>query len=161
MHIEIIERTETRIVGLKVETLLRDTKEQHIIPKLQQRFNEVVKEVPGAVNLPTTYGVFIDPQDYNPDTDLFTWIAGVECEFENELIEDMVSYVIPAGTYAVFHYEGNIDNAGSAYDQLYNWINESKYKQKGSYGFELYATIHSSLERRTSNFILHFPIEMK
>ncbi|GGO08429.1 GyrI-like domain-containing protein [Saccharibacillus kuerlensis] len=161
MNTEVIKRPETKIAGFKVETLLKDTKKQHTIPKLQQRFNETVEEVPGAINLPITYGVFIDPPDYNPDTDLFTWIAGVESDLETEVEEEMVTHVIPAGTYAVIHYEGDIDNAGSAYDQLYHWIEESEYKQKGSYGFELYSTIQSSLERQTSSFKLHFPVELR
>ncbi|MCI3919449.1 GyrI-like domain-containing protein [Paenibacillus sp. TRM 82003] len=161
MEVEIINRPETRIVGFKVETLLKDTKEQHIIPKLQQRFNEIVTEIPSAVGLPVTYGVFVDPPDYKPDTDLFTWIAGVESKVEADSEQGLINFLIPAGTYAVIHYEGDLDNAGSAYDRLYHWVQGSDYEMNGTYGFEMYSTFLSALERKTAAFRLHFPIKNK
>ncbi|MGM1047985.1 MAG: GyrI-like domain-containing protein [Bacillota bacterium] len=161
MSIEIVNRDKTRIVGLTVDVLLKNTKEQLIIPKLQQSFNERVNEIEGAVGLPVTYGVFIDPPNYNQHTDLFTWIAGVEVEEGFEPQEDMISYEIPGGTYAVLPYSGNIDNAGSAYDQLYTWISASEYEQTGTYGFEMYMKIHSAHERNDTEMRLHFPIIKK
>lgn len=59
--IEIFEKEHMRIIGFKIETLLQDTREQMIIPKLQQSLNERLEEVNGAVGLPITYGIFIDP----------------------------------------------------------------------------------------------------
>lgn len=161
MKIELIQREQTRIIGLKVETLLKDTREHMIIPKLQQTLNNRIKEIRGAVGLPITYGVFIDPPNYNPDTDLFTWIAGVEVSLEAVPNEDMIIYEIPKGIYAVIHYEGDIDHAGSAYEELFEWIQHSDYDQAGTFGFEEYSTIHSALERRKSDFMLHFPVKNK
>jgi AraC family transcriptional regulator len=160
-EVKIIERRETRIVGLLVETLLSDTRENQIIPKLQQKFNSIVDQIPGAVGLPVTYGAFIDPPEYNPDTDLFTWIAGVEVGKEAEEDEGFISFVIPEGVYAELHYEGDIDNAGSAYGKLYEWIRNSDYEQSGTFGFEMYSTNASSIERKKAEFILHFPVKRK
>ncbi|WP_458125421.1 GyrI-like domain-containing protein [Paenibacillus sp. Z3-2] len=141
-----------------VETLLKDTKEQMIIPKLQQSFNERKNEVPDPIGLPVTYGVFIDPPNYKPDTDLFKWIAGVEVRQDQSSTGDLVSYDIPAGLYAAYEYKGDIDQAGEAYGILFDWINQSEYELSGSYGFELYNGLYFGLERRTADFKLHFPI---
>ncbi|MEV5027749.1 GyrI-like domain-containing protein [Paenibacillus sp. LPE1-1-1.1] len=161
MTIRIVERENFRIIGMKVETLLKDTREQQIIPKLQQSFNEKIEEVSGAVDLPITYGLFIDPPNYNPDIDLFTWIAGVKVSPDAELPVDMILYELPKATYAVLEYKGDIDRAGDAYGELFEWINNSEYEQAGTYGFELYSKVHSPLERGNADFLLHFPIKHK
>ncbi|SEB92167.1 GyrI-like domain-containing protein [Paenibacillus sp. GP183] len=161
MAIRIIEREHSRIIGMKLETLLQDTREHQIIPKFQQSFNERLEEVSGVVGLPNTYGLFIDPPNYNPDTDLFTWIAGVEVSPYVEPPVGMISYELPNATYAVLEYQGDIDRAGDAYGELYEWINNSEYEQAGTYGFELYSTVHSPLERGKAVFLLHFPIKHK
>lgn len=161
MEVQIISKDKLQIIGMRVETLLKDTREQMIIPRLQQQFNQRINEIKGAERLPITYGVFIDPPNYNPDTDLFTWIAGVEVSSETELPYDMIRYEIPAGTYAVLQYTGDIDNAGSAYDRLYHWVINSSFQSAGTYGFEEYSTINSAVERIQADFKLHFPVETK
>jgi len=159
--VKVIERENLRIIGTKIDTLLQDTKEHMIIPKHQQSFNERLKDVNGAIGLPITYGVFIDPPNYNSDTDLFSWIASVEVSADMEPPVGMISYELPKATYAVLEYRGDIDRAGDAYGELYDWINNSEYEQAGSYGFEMYSTISSPLERGTADFLLHFPIRKK
>ncbi|WP_062052606.1 GyrI-like domain-containing protein [Bacillus sp. JCM 19034] len=161
MKIKIIERKQLRIIGMKLETLLQDTREQKIIPEFQQFFNTRLNEINGAMGLPITYGIFIDPPNYNPDTDLFTWIAGVEVNTDVEPPVGMIEYELPKSTYAVLEYEGDNDSAGNAYGELYEWINNSEFEQAGSYGFEMYSTVHSPLERGFSEFLLHFPIRDK
>lgn len=60
MSLTIVHRPKKTIAGLSVETLLKDTREPLIIPKLQQAFNGRIGEIQGSVGLPNTYGVFID-----------------------------------------------------------------------------------------------------
>lgn len=161
MSIKILEKKPFQIMGLKLETLLQETREQLLIPKLQQSFNDRLEKVEGAVGLPVTYGVFIDPPNYKPDTDLFTWIAGVEVRDDAKLPMGMVSHMLPKATYAVLEYEGDIDRAGDAYNELYQWIQHSEYEQAGTYGFEMYTKVHNPLERRLAKFLLHFPVRRK
>lgn len=161
MNIEIVEKDSIYLVGLRCETLLKDTREKLIIPKLQQAFNQRIDEINGLVNGPVTYGVFIDPPNYKPDTDLFTWIAAAEVREEYTKPDDMIYYQLPARKYAVIDYKGNIDDAGSAYDTLYRWIQGTEYKIADLFGFEMYSYIHSAFERKQSDFKLHFPITLK
>lgn len=161
LNIEIVEKEQTRIIGLKVETLLQDTKEHMIIPKLQQLFNYRLTEINGAIGLPTTYGVFIDPPNYNPDVDLFTWIAGVEVAPDAVPPVDMVCYDIPKATFAVIQYQGDIHDAGAAYGELFEWIGMSDFEQADTYGFEMYPAIYSAIEQGNAEFKLHFPIRKK
>jgi AraC family transcriptional regulator len=161
MGIKIVEREQIQIIGMKVETLLKDTRENMIIPKFQQRFNERLKEIDGEIGLPITYGIFIDPPNYNHETDLFTWIAGVEVKSDENPPFDMISYTLPKATYAVLEYQGDIDHAGNAYDKLYEWVSHSEYELAGSYGFEMYSWVHSPLERGMAEFLLHYPIRQK
>ncbi|WP_248565427.1 GyrI-like domain-containing protein [Paenibacillus sp. L3-i20] len=58
-------------------------------------------EVTGTQLPRLQYGVFIDPPNYNPDTDTFTWIAGVEVTADAVPPEGMISYKLPQATYAV------------------------------------------------------------
>ncbi|MGF7034916.1 putative transcriptional regulator YdeE [Paenibacillus mucilaginosus] len=161
MGVYLTERPRLRLIGLRIETVLSETREQRMIPRLQEAFRERVSEVTGSVHLPVTYGVFIDPPDYNPDTDPFTWIAGVEAEPRAEAPEGMVEFELPAATYAVLEYSGDIDRAGRAYDELYRWIQDSEFEQAGTYGFEMYPSDYSGEERRTADFLLHFPVRRK
>lgn len=161
MAVKIMERESFRIIGTKVDTLLKDTREQMIIPQHQQSFHERLKEVDGAIGLPITYGVFIDPPNYNPDTDPFSWIAGVEVHHDAEPPEGMISYELPKATYAVLDYKGDIDRAGNVYGQLYDWIIHSEYVQAGSYGFEMYSKVYSMSERQNAEFLLYFPVRKK
>ena len=160
MKIEIVEKGPIQLVGLMCQTLLSDTKEQFIIPKLQHEFNQRIHEIKGIVNEPVSYGLFIDPPNYNPETDLFTWLAGVEVVGnEYSKPDDMIIHQVPANTYAVLHYAGNIDDAGKAYDTLYRWIQDSEYSICDLYGFEMYEQVHSAYERKEAIFKLHFPIK--
>ncbi|MDH4617000.1 GyrI-like domain-containing protein [Brevibacillus sp. AY1] len=114
-----------------------------------------------TIGLPVTYGVFVDPPNYNPDTDPFSWIAGVEVLHDAEPPEGMISYELPKATYAVLDYKGDIDRAGDAYGQLYDWITQSEYVQAGSYGFEMYSKVYSMTERQNAEFSLYFPVRKK
>lgn len=161
MAVQLIEREAFRIIGLTLETMLHETREQMIIPKLQHTFHARIAEIDGAIGLPTTYGLFIDPPNWNPETEPFRWIAGVEVGGDVVPPADMVTYELPKATYAVLAYQGSIAEAGSAYDQLYRWISNSEYELAGLVGFELYTTNESAVERGTADFLLHLPVRRR
>ncbi|WP_407692020.1 hypothetical protein [Radiobacillus deserti] len=54
-----------------------------------------------------------------------------------------------------------MDRAGTAYDELYEWISNSEYDQVGSFGFEMYSRVHSPSERKMAIFYCIFWLDIQ
>lgn len=138
MEARIIEKQAFSVVGMSLETLLRDEREQRNIPKLFQTFEDRIEEVKNRSS-DHSIGIFIDPPNYNHETDKFRWIAGVEVLNGHDIPNGMELYTFPANTYVCTTYKGPSDTTYHAYDFLYNWINESQdYGLADTYGIEQY-----------------------
>ena len=105
------------------------------------------------------YGIFIDPPNYNPNTDPFTWIAGVEVDDISSPPKEMKGYEFPEHFYAVTTYHGPKGGAGHIYDALYNWINQSNYELAANYGLEIYSNASDDIEPNNIKMELCFPIK--
>ncbi len=151
------------IAGMSVSTTLEDTKTNSTIPKLMNDFFENrVSELAGIMCGKGGFGMFIDPPNYNPTTDEFQWIAGVEVNSHGELPEDFVRKTIPAHTYAVITYTGHVAGLGEAYNHFYQtWLPNSSYELADSFGFE-YTDESFKGPNATDNVVeLYFPVKKK
>lgn len=137
METRIIQKESFKVVGISLETLLKDEREQRNIPKLHQEFQKRITEIKHRVNA-DHLGIFVDPPNYDYRTDKFKWIAGVEVSSFNDIPEGMESITIPANTYACTTYRGTRDQAYLTYDFLYQWVEESEYELADTYGIEQY-----------------------
>jgi predicted transcriptional regulator YdeE len=135
METRIVEKDSFKVIGMSLETLLQDEREQRNIPKLFDAFAKRMTEV-GNRNNDRSIGIFIDPPNYNPKTDKFKWIAGVEVSDDKDVPEGMEFYSFPKHTYACTTYRGSMDVAHQAYNYLYQWVKESEYTLADSFGIE-------------------------
>lgn len=137
MEASIVEKEGFMVVGMTLQTLLEDEREQRNIPKLFDAFEKRIQEIEDRLN-DNAIGVFIDPQNYQYEKDLFTWIAGVEVSNIDHIPAGMESFIFQPNTYASTLYNGPKNQAYTAYDYLYNWIDNSMYELAHTYGIELY-----------------------
>lgn len=159
METRIIQKESFKVVGISLETLLKDEREQRNIPKLHQEFQKRITEINHRTNA-DHMGIFVDPPNYDYRTDKFKWIAGVEVSSFSEIPEGMESITIPANTYACTTYRGTMDQAYLTYDFLYKWVEESEYELADTYGIEQYP--QEKGEDETVHIMdLMFPIKKK
>jgi AraC family transcriptional regulator len=159
METRIIHKEPIYVVGISLQTLLKDEREKRNISKLHQEFEERITEIKNRVD-ENSIGIFIDPPDYDYRTDTFKWLAGVEVSNINEIIPDgMESITIPSNTYACSTYRGLIDQAHKAYDYLYKWVKESQYELADTYGIEQYRERNEKTAEGIMD--LYFPIKKK
>ncbi|MCC2686561.1 MAG: hypothetical protein K0R75_3460 [Paenibacillaceae bacterium] len=135
METRIVEKDSFKVIGMTLETLLKDEREQRNIPKLFDAFAKRVAEIGNREN-DRPIGIFIDPPNYNPNSDKFKWIAGVEVSDDKVVPEGMEFFSFPKHTYASTTYRGSADVAHQAYNYLYQWVRESEYKLADSFGIE-------------------------
>jgi len=153
MEAKIIENSGFTIVGMKCETTMIDKDET--IPKIVDEFHmKRMGEVEDRINAPTAYGVFIDPPNWDPETEPFTWITAVEVESGDKVPEGMISKTIPAHTYAAVYYDPKTMTM-NPYIDLHRWINEQGYTQIEGFGFE----VHTSYEGDNTPYTLHLPVQ--
>jgi len=155
MEAKIIEKPSFTVVGMKCDTTMieKDT----IIPKLVDEFHlERMREVQDRINAPTAYGLFVDPPNWDPEVEPFTWITAVEVSDDARIPEGMIRKTVPAHTYATVYYDPNYMNM-NPYIDLHRWINEQGYKQIEGFGFET----HTSYEGASTPYTLHLPIQME
>ncbi|MCP1307335.1 GyrI-like domain-containing protein [Paenibacillus tyrfis] len=158
MKTTIIQKPSFMVVGVSLETLLQDEREQRNIPKLHQKFNERIAEITNRIN-DNAIGIFIDPPNYSYKLDKFKWIAGVEVTGMDELPEGMEAVSFPANTYACVTYKGKKNQAYQAYDYLYQWVAESEYELADTYGVEHYKEYDEETAEEIMD--LMFPVKKK
>lgn len=137
METRIIQKEALFIVGLSLETLLQDEREQRNIPKLFDQFEQRVYEIKNRKS-ENTIGIFIDPPHYDHTRDPFKWITGVEVTALDDIPDGMEAHSIPANTYACTIYQGPKSSSYQAYDYLYQWVAQSDYELADTYGIEEY-----------------------
>ncbi|HET7579280.1 MAG TPA: GyrI-like domain-containing protein [Bacillales bacterium] len=161
MDVKIKERPAFHIVGLSCDIVLKDARQTDTIPKLHEAFSKRVDEIRNRINPNLSYGLFIDPLNYNPDTDPFTWVAGVEVSDLEEIPEGMVGQTFNAPHFAVFSYKGK-DKSSKPYDMLYKWVDQSAdYQLADRFGMEVYDERYHGPLDPDSTFDLWFPVAKK
>ncbi len=158
MKTRIIQKQSFMVIGVSLETLLKDEREQRNIPKLHQKFTGRISEIKNRIN-DSAIGIFIDPPNYNYQTDKFQWIAGVEVTSMEDIPEGMEAVSFPANTYACTTYKGKKNQAYQAYDYLYQWVAESEYELADSYGVEHYEAYDEETTEEIMD--LMFPVKKK
>lgn len=161
MDIRTESKSAFKVMGMKLSVLLRDERRKKLITTLHDDFNKRVDEIHNRINPTVGYGVYIDPPNYNPDTDPFTWIACVEVDDLSNPPEGMEGFEFPENRYAITTYEGPKGEAGNLYDALYRWIDQSEYQIAADYGLEVYHDDVDDTEIDHMKMELWFPIKKK
>ncbi len=149
---DIVKKSGFKLVGMSCSTTMADRHEK--IPELVEEFYQHhIHRIKNRINEPVSYGMFVDPPNWDPDTEEFTWIAGVEVSDFDNIPEEMISKAIPARKYAVLRYDPASD-AYDPYQYLYEWMKNEGYEQIDDFGFELFLP-YKGLD---SEFVLHLPV---
>jgi AraC family transcriptional regulator len=149
MELKIESRAAFRVVGMKY----RGKNEQNEIPRLWGEFAARVAEVQNRVEEHATYGVVGNYEDSGE----FDYVAGINVSAAAEIPEGMVSWDIPAQTYAVF--SCTLPTIGSTLEHIHGtWFPASGYRQADGPAIELYDEDFDP-ENPDSLMYLYIPVE--
>jgi AraC family transcriptional regulator len=130
MEPKIESRPAFRVVGMKY----RGKNEQNEIPQLWGEFAARVAEVQNRVEAHGTYGVV---GNFVEETGEFDYVAGLNVDPAAEVPEGMVSWDVPAQTYAVF--SCTLPTIGDTIKHIHEtWLPASGHRHAGGPELELY-----------------------
>ena len=137
MEPKIIITKEIKLVGMRTKTTLNSRK----TASLWMQFMPKKKEVKNLMNSwhysVQSYDADLKMEDFTPDT-LFETFAAVEVNSFIEIPQDMESFVIQEGTYAVFIHKGATDTFHKTANFIFNmWLPNSKYELDNRLHFEI------------------------
>ncbi len=130
MEPKIVSKPAFTIVGVKV----RGRNENNEIPQLWDAFGPRMGEIKHMVDKHACYGVCANADH---ETHEFDYFAAFEVDSTVDMPEGMVSFEVPAATYAVFR--TTLPDVGKTFDHAYQtWLPQSGYKPTGGPDLELY-----------------------
>ena len=151
MEPKIKSRPAFRIVGMKYH----GKNEQNEIPQMWSEFASRVSEVQNRVDAHATYGVM---GNYDEDSGEFDYVAGLNVSAAAHVPEGMVSWDVPAQTYAVF--SCTLPTIGETLDHIHRvWLPASGYRHAHGPEFELYRDEEFDPEAPDSVMYIYIPIE--
>lgn len=162
MEARIIQKNAMLLVGLATNVTLKEVQENQPTYALAQTFRERRAEIPMCRNPQVVFGVSTDPEDYQPDTDIFEYFIGVEVSSLEPVPAGMVARALPANTYVMFTFTGTAEQAGAIHHYFYaTWLMQHPYELCGRYNIEIYDERHHGPESAASVTELCFPIQSK
>ncbi|MGP4076271.1 GyrI-like domain-containing protein [Halobacillus sp. K22] len=150
---KVVKKSNFKVVGTYCQTMMDERNVK--IPRLMERFHtSKLHEVKNRINPPCSIGMFVDPPNWNEDTESFYWIAAVEVDSYEKIPQDMITKTIPAHTYAVVEYDPSVHDF-DPYPYLHKWIKEKGYIPVDGFGFEVYHPYTGS----QTKYSLYLPIK--
>jgi len=129
---------EPRIVSLPAFTIVgakyRGKNENNEISHLWEQFHPRMGEIQRIVNPDVCYGACANTDE---QTHKFDYVAGFEVHSTADIPQGMVSFEVPASTYAAFR--TTLPAIGGTFDHAYHtWLPHSGYRATGGPDLELY-----------------------
>lgn len=150
MEPKIVIRPAFTVVGVRYH----GKNENNEIPQMWEAFGPRMHEVKQVINPQVCYGI---SDNMDEDTHEFDYIAGCEVASAADIPEGMVSWVVPAGTYAIF--TTTLPRVGQTFQHAYHtWMPQSGYQGTGGPDFELYDEQFDPRDPQ-SEFDLYIPIK--
>ena len=117
---------EKKLIGKRMSMSFADYK----IPELWRAFMPLRKEIKHNVNNDLISLVQFAPdhfENFDPKNVFERW-AAVEVDHFDHVPNELETYILPAGLYAVFHYKGSSNDAANFFNEIYNvWLPNSNY----------------------------------
>jgi AraC family transcriptional regulator len=138
----IVEKPELRVVGLEapfIHALSPETTSFKIIGPLWDRFIQQADRIPHRIGH-EMYGIIYGrPESERSHPHELQYIAAVPVSSTADVPDGMVSYTVPAATFAVFTHRGPIQAIGDTCSEIYRvWLPQSDYQQAEVADVELY-----------------------
>ncbi|MBA2175053.1 effector binding domain-containing protein [Halobacillus locisalis] len=150
---EVVKKSNFKVVGTYCQTMMD---ERHVkIPRLMEKFHtSKLHKVKNRIHSPRSIGMFVDPPNWNEETDTFYWMAAVEVDSYEKVPPDMITKTIPSHDYAVLDYDPDVHDF-NPYPYLFEWIQEKGYELIEGFGFEVYHPYTGA----NTKYTLYLPIK--
>lgn len=133
-RIETLE--EKRLVGRRLTMSLSDNKTRELWQSFMVRRNEIKNSIGNALYSMQVY----DPSyfiNFNPTTEFEKWATIEVTDFER-VPDDMETFILPSGLYAVFLYKGAASEGPRTFQYIYGtWLPNSQYSLDDRPHFEI------------------------
>ncbi len=130
MEPRIVSKPAFTVVGVKY----RGRNENDEIPQLWHDFGPMMGEIQHKVDEHACYGVCAN---VDHETHEFDYFAAFEVDSTADIPAGMVSFEVPAATYAAFR--TTLPDVGKTFDHAYQaWLPQSGYMSTGGPDLELY-----------------------
>ncbi|MCA0988614.1 GyrI-like domain-containing protein [Guptibacillus algicola] len=150
----LVEMGEMTLIGMKCDTTMKE-KDKKIPEMVESFYANHVDKIQSRIDPNVSFGIYVDPPNWDPDTEEFSWIACVEVEEDAKVPEGMTKIVLPPRRYAAVQHDPTSDEC-NPYSYLHRWVQESSYERTGDlYGFEKYTPFIGT----ESKYLLHLPIK--
>jgi AraC family transcriptional regulator len=118
--------SEKKLVGKSLTMSFADYR----ISELWRAFMPRRKEINNTVSNDLISFVVYSPThfaDFKPTNEFERW-AAVEVENFDHVLDEMETYILPSGLFAVFHYTGLSTDSAAFYQYIYlEWLSNSEY----------------------------------
>lgn len=132
-----VEQPSFEIVGLSVETTLRQMQEQQTVKRTEEAFLNRISEVEQRIGT-ETYLIEVYPvqgEGFNEDTP-YTAIVGVQVKPGAPVPAGMIRHTVPASTCVKVTYRGPESELGETYGYLYGSFLEEAGRYPNGFNFE-------------------------
>ena len=138
----ILEKPALAVIGMEasfLHALSPEGNNLEVIGELWTRFTQQVHRVPNRIGR-EMYGIIYErPKAKKSHSDELQYIAAVAVTSASDIAEGMVSFEVPAGTFAVFVHRGPIHQIGATMHAIYrDWLPQSGYRHAGTADVEVY-----------------------
>lgn len=128
---------EKKLIGKKLTMTMADNKTGELWRNFMSRRKEIKNNLsPDLISMQ----IFAHPDEvlqFNINNVFEKW-ATVEVSDFDQVPDQMETFLLPAGEYAVFHFKGNQSGAASAFGYIFNsWLPGSEYKLDDRPHFEV------------------------
>lgn len=124
---KIITISEKKLAGLSIELSLSNDTTASLWQKLMPRRSEFINRVGDSYYSMQVYPTDFSMKDFTPQT-LFTKWAAVEVDSFDNIPDNMETYLLKGGVYAVFRYKGLPQGFPKLLQYIYQeWLPNSNY----------------------------------
>lgn len=129
----IVHLTERKLVGMRVSMSFADNKTGLLWQRFMPKRREITNNISGDL---ISMQIYPPAFDFNPSTQFEKW-AVVEVTDFNHVPEPLETFVLSAGTYAVFDYKGSGNDTRIFQYIFTEWLPQSEYMLDNRPHFEV------------------------
>ncbi|MBN1535128.1 MAG: AraC family transcriptional regulator [Anaerolineales bacterium] len=155
---EIVETKEIKVAGIRGNTTLND----NVIPKLWEQFWQIRKSIPNILPTSRAFGICESGQTiFTMDGETsFSEVVGIEVISFDNIVDPIVTKILPSGKYAVFTHTGSLKNLRNSYEYIWGtWIPGCKEKLDNREDFEVYDLRYLGYDHPNTQFDIYIPLK--
>lgn len=119
--------TEKKLIGIHVNTTFADDKTSELWKTFMPRRNEIQHNVTSDLISLQVYGPYFSFTQFNPNESFEKWALREVSDFSS-VPDDMETFLLPGGLYAVFMHKGSAAEAEKTFGYIFGkWLPQSVY----------------------------------